>query len=184
MKLIAVFPLLCSLVHISACSNLPKEVPELKVEQPDADSFFEAVKQPIYSVNLIREEIPNDLKNITRSYQAPNGCAEYQEELVLLNSALGDDPVDQENDPDNVITLHLGKMIARGVESNIPFNSLIKTLSGAKKHERAMLAARVRGSARRSYLKGWAAAKNCTENTHADLTEKRVSTELETAETD
>ena len=115
----------------------------------------------MYSVNLIREEIPEHLKAISVSYKAPKHCLEYQVEMVLLNEALGEDPIDRVSDLDKVITLQLGSVIAREVESNIPFNSIIKRLSGAKKHEREVLAARLRGNARRSYLKGWAAAKPC-----------------------
>lgn len=168
-RTLLVFPLLSCLLFISACANIPTEIPDLKVEKPNKESLIDAAKQPIYSVNLIREEIPEHLKSITQSYQAPHNCDEYQEELNLLNHALGEDPVDTVNDSDEVITFHLGKMIASGVESNIPFNSIIKTLSGAKKHEREVLAARLRGSARRSYLKGWAAAM-CAEQTTAKQT--------------
>jgi len=164
MKPILVLVFTLSLLLLCACSSLSNKVPDVKVEQPNQESFIEAVKQPIYSVNLIREEIPEYLQGITQSYQAPNDCYEYQQELSLLDKALGEDPIDNENDLDNVITLHLGKMIAKGVESNIPFNSLIKSLSGAKKHEREMLSARLRGTARRSYLKGWAEAKQCADN--------------------
>jgi len=173
-KVTFLLPLLGCILLLSACTSMPKKIPELKVEQPDKESFVEAVKQPIYSVNLIREEIPEHLQSITQSYQAPKDCDEYQQELELLNNALGEDPVDQQNELDDVITLHLGKMIARGVESNIPFNSLIKSLSGAKKHEREVLAARVRGSARRSYLKGWAAAM-CAESIKNDDAEAVVT---------
>lgn len=132
---------------------------------PSQSTLLETAKQPIYSVNLIREEIPEKLKDIFHPYQAPISCADAQIELSMLNKILGEDPINMAKGSDDVIRFHLGKMIGRTVQSNIPFNSIIKTLSGAKKHEREVLAARLRGSARRSYLKGWASAKMCNKNT-------------------
>lgn len=163
MKLALILSLLCSLLLISACSISLKKAPKIKVEKPSQSSFLEAAKQPIYSTNLIRKKTPEHLKGITQSYQAPHSCGEYAEELILLNEALGVDPIDKASNDNEVVTLHFGRMISSQVESSIPFNSLIKTLSGAKKHERKMLAARLKGNARRSYLKGWAAAQNCVQ---------------------
>jgi hypothetical protein len=165
MKFLSTLSLFYSLVLVSACSTIPRElpktVPKINVEKPTKALFIEAAKIPMYSVNLIREEIPEHLKAISLSYKAPKHCLEYRVELELLNDALGEDPIDRVRESDKVITLQLGSVIAREVESNIPFNSIIKSLSGAKKHEREVLAARLRGNARRSYLKGWAAAKPC-----------------------
>jgi len=52
-------------------------------------------------------------------------------------------------------------MLSDEVEANIPFNSLVKRLSGARKHEKKRLSAKLRGKARRSYLSGWADAMQC-----------------------
>lgn len=171
MKFLLMLPFLCSFFLISACSTVREKIPSFEevsskapkvtVEKPNRSTFIEAAKIPMYSVNLIREEIPEYLEDITVSYQAPKNCLDYRVEMVLLNEALGEDPIDKTSDSDKVITLQLGKMIAREVESNIPFNSIIRSISGAKKHQRALLAARLKGNARRSYLKGWAAAKPC-----------------------
>lgn len=171
MKFLLVLPLFCSFFFISACSTVRekipsieevvKKVPKVEVEKPSRSTFIEAAKVPMYSVNLIREEIPEHLENITVSYQAPKNCLDYRVEMVLLDEALGEDPIDKTRDSNKVISLQLGKVIAREVESNIPFNGIIRSISGAKKHQRALLAARLKGNARRSYLKGWAAAKPC-----------------------
>ena len=161
MKPILMLLLLSSLLFTGACANSIKKTKNVKVEKPDKASLIKAAKQPIYSTNLLRKEIPEHLKNISQSYQTPPSCDEYQKELVLLDDALGEDPIDKISDDDKVVTLHFGNIISNQVESSIPLNSLVKTVSGAKKHERKILAARVKGNARRSYLKGWAAAKNC-----------------------
>ena len=153
--------LFSSLLFTGACVNSIKKTKNVKVEKPDKASLINAAKKPIYSTNLLRKEIPEHLKSISQSYQAPPSCDEYQKELVLLDEALGEDPIDKVSDDDKVVTLHFGNIISNQVESSIPLNSLVKTVSGAKKHERKILAARVKGNARRSYLKGWAAAKNC-----------------------
>jgi len=51
------------LLMLSACSN--KKAPSVKVDGVSTDSFMEVVKQPIYSVNLIRKKIPENLKQLT-----------------------------------------------------------------------------------------------------------------------
>jgi len=163
-----------NMLVLSGCLNSNKMPKKVAVETPTTSTFLEALKQPIYSANLIRKDIPEELKNITKSYQAPSSCDSYMKELTILNDALGDDPIDQERDSEEVITLHLSKMITRQVESNIPFNSIIKSLSGAKKHERALLSAKVRGNARRSYLKGWGEARECNENKSPEKAEQNV----------
>lgn len=146
-----------TLLSMTACSHKRK----VKVEGANRGAFLEAAKQPIYSVNLIKKEIPENLVQLTVVYQAPRDCKEYWQELLLLNSALGDDLIDKKSGKNEAITIHLGQMLGKQVASTIPFNSIVKSLSGAKKHEKKRLSALVRGQARRSYLKGWAEGARC-----------------------
>ena len=147
------------IIILSACRHKPKKT--VKVGGVNKGSLTETVKQPIYSANLARKKIPESLKNITVAYQAPSSCDEFLLELELLNEALGVDYIDKENVGSDVFRLNLGQMLTDEVEASIPFNSIVKRLSGARKHEKATLSAQVRGKARRSYLKGWADAKGC-----------------------
>jgi len=140
------------LLTLSGCSNkraqtvVEKVNKPVKVEGVDRGSALEVVKQPIYSTNLIRKKIPENLKQLKHVYKAPENC---------------DALLDKPNPKDDVFTLDLGQMVSKEVESNIPFNSIVKRLSGARKHEKEMLSAKVRGKSRRSYLQGWSDAMQC-----------------------
>ena len=155
------------LLTLSGCSNkraqtvVEKVNKPVKVEGVDRGSALEVVKQPIYSTNLIRKKIPENLKQLKHVYKAPENCDALLQELELLNLALGEDLIDKPNPKDDVFTLDLGQMVSKEVESNIPFNSIVKRLSGARKHEKEMLSAKVRGKSRRSYLQGWSDAMQC-----------------------
>jgi len=157
MKKIVTVCAITLLLISSGCVHKKK----VRVSGVDKGSLLNVAKQPIYSLNLLKKEIPEHLKELKVIYQAPNSCDEYQEELALLNTILGDDYVDKKNPNKDVITLHLGQMLGDEVASNIPFNSIIKSLSGAKKHEKARLSAFVKGETRRSYLTGWADGADC-----------------------
>ena len=154
--------LLLMLVMNAGCATKRK----VSVQGAKGGDFLEAVKQPIYSVNLIKKEIPAHLKALDQVYQAPENCSSAQEELLLLDEILGEDLIDKTSPGQEVITVHLGQMLGDQVASNIPFNSIIKSLSGAKKHEKKRLSAQIRGKARRSYLKGWVAAGNCGDDSN------------------
>ena len=159
MKIQSLLVCISILFMLAACSS--KRVPSVKVEGTNTSSIMEIVKQPIYSVNLIRKKIPENLKQLTEVYNSPNDCDALLQELELLNVALGEDLIDKPNSKEGVFTLHLGQMLSKEVESNIPFNSIIKRLSGARKHEKERLSAQVRGKFRRSYLQGWSDAMQC-----------------------
>lgn len=137
---------------------------KVNVQGTQRGEFLEVVKEPIYSVNLIKKEIPKHLREMGLVYQAPESCRAFWEEITLLDDVLGDDLIDRVGPEQEVITVHLGQMLGDQVASNIPFNSIVKSLSGAKKHEKKRLSAQVRGKARRSYLKGWADAANCNDD--------------------
>lgn len=157
MKSKLILGLSLTLFFLTACTHKRK----VTVSGANKSELLEASKQPIYSVNLIKKEIPATLKELTVVYQTPKSCDEYSQELSLLNSVLGEDLIDKQDEKHKETKVHLGKVIGQQVESSIPFNSVIKSLSGAKKHEKARLKAFIRGQSRRSYLKGWAAAQNC-----------------------
>ena len=133
--------LVFSILMTTGCASKRK----VSVEGTQSTDLLEAVKQPIYSINLIKREIPQHLKELNEVYQAPKGCQEFWQELTLLNEILGEDLIDKTDSGQDAITLHLGQMLGKQVASNIPFNSIIKSLSGAKKHEKKRLSALVRG---------------------------------------
>ena len=157
MRAIVIICLSIVLLLNMGCANKKK----VNVAGTNKDELLEIVKQPIYSTNLIKKEIPQHLREMTVVYQAPKSCAEYEEELVLLDELLGEDVIDKEQTKSDAITLHIGQILGKQAVSSIPFNSLVKSLSGAKKHEKARLSALVKGQARRSYLKGWAQGVGC-----------------------
>jgi len=134
---------------------------KVNVDGTNKGDFIEVVKQPGYSVNLIKKEIPQHLKDLEVVYQAPVNCDAYSQELSILDELLGEDPIDKPDAKNNAFTLHIGQILERQVSSSIPFNSVIESLSGAKKYEKSRLSAFVRGQARRSFLTGWAQGKEC-----------------------
>jgi len=165
MKAILTMGVCAVLLFSTGCATKKK----VGVDGAKKGDFLEAVKQPGYSVNLIKKDIPEHLKELDVVYQTPVSCTEYQQELVLLDELLGEDPIDKVDADNDTITLHIGQILGKQVSSSIPFNSLIESLSGAKKHEKKRLSALVKGQARRSFLKGWAQGKECMQVSESDV---------------
>ena len=162
MKIHTVILGLLLVIFLSACASASKKAKSIKVGGVNKSSVLEAVKQPAYSANLIRKKVPESLSKLEKSYEVPNNCYSALKELSELDSALGPDLIDKAISKNNAFAVNVGQMLSKEVESSIPFNSVIKRLSGARKHEKAMLSAKVKGNARRSYLKGWLDAKGCS----------------------
>lgn len=135
--------------------------------------------QPLNDLNLLQTRIPAVL---TAAQQGPYAlpldasCASVQTELLALDAALGPD-IDAAGTPGADPGL-MGKAVdfvgdaamdsVRGtvnsvVDGVIPFRSWVRRLSGAERASRAVAAAIRAGTLRRSFLKGWARATDCTE---------------------
>jgi hypothetical protein len=94
-------------------------------------------------------------------------CAWYQTEIDRLNSVLGPDLDAAKVDADgNIVERELGNATINALKSFtegfVPFRSWVRRLTGADSHAREVAAAGMAGIVRRSYLKGVAQAKSCS----------------------
>ncbi len=121
-----------------------------------------AVTQPLEDLNLKNRKIPPVLRLAQTAPYRTDGrqeCSSLQIAILELDRVLGPD-ADEVADQTGVTrtALHAGGNFLSGF---IPFRGVVRTLSGANKKRADMLAAIYAGVARRSYLKGFSAAKAC-----------------------
>jgi len=146
---------------LSACATSTRSLKKVEFVKGTSKDALAAVREPIYDTNLIKREIPQALKDIEKVYQAPPNCLYYRQELAELNQALGDDLIDVKVKGSDTLTINLSETISSNLMPGIPFSSIVRSLSGAKKHELKRLDAIFRGKSRRAFLKGWALGQDC-----------------------
>ncbi len=135
-----------------------------------SNGLGDAAMSPLNDLNLVRDEIPQMLRDIRSPYEPiPDvSCKGIAQTVAQLNAILGRD-FDAEPLPDKSlgdkaidgagdITLD---SIASTMSGFIPFRSLVRDATGASKHDRRLRAAYERGAARRAYLKGVGAQLGC-----------------------
>jgi hypothetical protein len=128
----------------------------------DTPNLGEAVLTPLNDINLRKSEIPFLLDSMENPYLMPNdsSCYALMVEIDKLTQLLGadvDDP-DTANGSTRQVALNAVSSTVGGL---IPFRSLIRTATGASRHEKEVERSYRKGVARRGYLKGVAAAKKC-----------------------
>ena len=122
----------------------------------------DAVTKPLEDLNLKSRKIPTALQLAQAAPYRTDGlqeCSSLQIAIQDLDRVLGpdaDDVADQAGVARSA--LDAGGNFLSGF---IPFRGVVRTLSGANKKRADMLAAIYAGVARRSYLKGFRAAKGC-----------------------
>ena len=129
---------------------------------------------PLEDLNLKREKIPDELKRVERVYPEvpPESCFMIAFEIKELNAVLGPDE-DEASDMAEALSLGAraketaGNAALDGVRDvaadQIPFRGLIRSATGANRHERKVDEAYDRGMQRRTYLKGLGDAMGCDE---------------------
>lgn len=144
--------------------------PALAEEKPLADkteTVESAVATPVEDLGIKKDKIPEILikaqKDPYNVGDAPN-CAAIAAEVAELNRELGEDydekivagkPNETPKGP------QAADLLKAGVATAIPFRSVVRQLSGAAAHEKAVDAAIDAGLTRRGYLKGRALEMNC-----------------------
>lgn len=108
-------------------------------------------KQDIPLLLLTAQERPYDLTGL-------RGCPQISAAVADLNAMLGDD-IDMP--PAEKGGVSAGRVAREAVRVFIPFNGLIREISGANGQERKLQAAVYAGTARRSFLKGVGQARGC-----------------------
>lgn len=168
------FIVLLAVMSLSACAT--KSEPEKnKSEKPNAEAGFDsrvgaAMTLPLSDLNIVKSDIPEVLINARKApYLIVPGadCAWYQSEIDRLNFVLGPDLDAAKVDADgNIVERELGNATINALrsftEGFVPFRSWVRRLTGADSHAREVAAAGMAGIVRRSYLKGVAQAKSCS----------------------
>ena len=129
----------------------------------ERDELTRAAQSPLYDFNFKRDEIPVPLANLKNIYAPPAhpSCRNLRRELYVLTAILGPDEIITGDDGKRIIKLNPSDAIESTMSSFIPFNDVVRYLSGAKGHERKLARAYFRGQARRSFLRGWEIGKKC-----------------------
>lgn len=135
------------------------------------DGFGDAISAPLEVFNLKRKEIPPILIKASKNTYDLAGlerCESIAGEVALLDAALGPD-FDEPPAPEGTMTSKGGKMasdatltaVRSATTDIIPMRGLIRKISGADKHQKALDRAFSAGHVRRAYLKGVGMNKNC-----------------------
>ena len=133
---------------------------EQSVTQKDVTAK-DVVETPATDLNIKKTEIPALLDAAEeRPYglRGLNTCAQLSRAIGELDDVLGDD-VDLPQTPEKRVKP--GRVAQSVVGSFIPFRGIIREISGANEHDRAMRAAILAGVARRAFLKGIGQGKGC-----------------------
>lgn len=150
-----------------------------QLHQSQGDKLAGAVVSPLTSLNLVREDIPQELhfaknkglSNINSETKKQIDCKAIKEELNSLHDLLGimpGEPVAVE--PDNDSLLDKGKEAAEKAvistvrsttQSVIPFSGLVSKISGASRHEAKVRDAIDAGRLRTAYLVGLSQGMKC-----------------------
>jgi hypothetical protein len=130
-------------------------------QRPGDQNFQSAAETPLRNANLVKEEIPPVLTAAMANPYAhprPVSCRAISAEVASLTAALGAD-FDAGGAKDRG---HLAPSAVRvAANTLIPFQGVLRFVSGAEAHDRRVIQAIIAGSARRSYLKGLGEARGC-----------------------
>ncbi len=182
-KIFIVFNILLTSTLVSSCSTSTAKKNSSTVVSGSVDTaktrardgIGDATLQPLTDLNIRREEIPEVLRNMRTPYgPVPIGCDPIAAEVTTLTDILGPDsdaPSIDEDDPtlSEEAGEEIGEEVAdyaldtvRGFTSDaIPFRSVVRRATGAKKHDKRVRQAYEKGLRRRSYLKGIGMQRGC-----------------------
>jgi hypothetical protein len=135
-----------------------------KPDRPMTDNTVTATDvaaTPIDDLNLRKKNVPEVLiaaQDAPYSLRGIRTCAQLSRAITGLNAVLGDD-IDVAQAKGRKISP--GLLVKSAIGSFIPFEGVIKEISGANAHERAVQSAIYAGSVRRAFLKGVGQARGC-----------------------
>ncbi len=129
---------------------------------PDREpTAVDVAKTPVTDLNLDKEEIPQILTNAQVMPYEIEGLAQCSQIIAAveeLDALLGPD-IDLPQEARDAISP--GRVAKSMVGSFIPFRGIIREVSGANAHDRAVRAAIQAGIARRGFLKGIGESRRC-----------------------
>lgn len=124
-------------------------------------SLESAAETPLRNANIVRQTIPPVvLAAMAAPYAHPKAmtCQAIAGEVAALDAALGPD-FDAGGGKSNLRLVPSAMKVA--ANTLIPFQGVLRFVSGAEAHDRKVVRAIIAGSARRSYLKGLGEARRC-----------------------
>jgi len=125
-------------------------------------SARDAATSPLQDLNLAGDRVPTELlllKQAPYSAEGLDSCEPIDRQIAALEDILGPD-VDSPKKGPGVLRSAL-KAGGGFLSGFIPFRGVVRELSGANERKQRMEDAVYAGVARRSFLKGVAAAKGC-----------------------
>ena len=135
-----------------------------KAKRPITDqnvSATDVAATPIDDLNLRKKNVPDVLiaaQDAPYSLRGMRTCAQFSRAITGLNVVLGDDIDVAQAKGQRVNT---GLLAKSAIGSFIPFEGVIKEISGANAHERSVQSAIYAGSVRRAFLKGVGQTRGC-----------------------
>jgi hypothetical protein len=142
----------------------------LTPQEDTAQSMTSVAESPLNDLNLKTQKIPPILLAALNDPYAPLdrlNCRSIGAEIDRLYAALGrdfDDPPPPKDTSVKGATKPGGdglKLMHSAAQMFIPYDGVVRTLSGAQKRDEKVMAAINAGDARRAYLKGLGEARNC-----------------------
>ena len=162
---------------VAACSSSSNEDPPLRTRVVQTvvatgEDMIEAAQSPLEDINLKRADIPILLQQIVNDpYAQPvMDCSRIRQEIAALDSVLEQD-VDIARTTPQAESGYIeeGTDILQGQATGfvgskvgiIPLRGVVRRVSGAEKHAKAVQKAYHAGRLRRAYLKGVARTMQC-----------------------
>lgn len=134
------------------------------VAQPNVKAE-DVVTTPLDTLNIKKEEIPPILiaaREGTYDLGGLRSCRAIGAEIVQLDAVLGPDiDIAAEKTRDEKRGNAVGQVARSVINSFIPFNGMIREVTGAASRERQWQVALYAGASRRAFLKGYGQARNC-----------------------
>ncbi len=147
---------------IVALTAVPALAQQATTPLPDREpNAVDVAKTPVTDLNLDKQEIPQVLINaqiVPYDLTGLGRCSQLIAAVQELDTILGPD-IDLPQEARD--RLSAGRVAKTVVGSLIPFRGLIREVSGANAHDRAVRAAIQAGMARRGFLKGIGESKRC-----------------------
>ncbi len=162
-------------IFLTACASSSEPSALQKTQKGAAEAakkttsgLGRAVQSPLNDLNVQRDKIPSLLANLKTPYELAGTCEEISNQVIELDKLIGpdiDEPKLNTRDGGTeaggqIADAGLGA-IAGAASGFIPFRGVVRSVSGAKKHEMKMMIAYRRGIERRAYLKGVGKSKGC-----------------------
>ncbi|MGN3974193.1 hypothetical protein [Tsuneonella sp. SYSU-LHT278] len=153
---------LLALAVLAALAPLPALAQKAERDEGIGKGAVNAVTQPLTDLNIRTRQIPAVLEKAAMApYDLPpdRTCANLHGDIGHLDEVLGPD-VDDPTDQEGLVSkgLKFGGDILSGF---IPFRGVVRELSGANAERARWDTAIHAGSARRSFLKGYAKGIGC-----------------------